>query len=260
MDYDAIPALNWSTLRYMAVSAKLLRWRVDYPAPQSAAMAIGRAIHAALLDPKEWSRYVCEPVFGDRTKETRALRAEWRASNSDKIILSAGDYQMVQAACDAVMGHRIAAKLLAACRKEQVIQWTDAETGIACKGRVDGIERRIVELKTTSRATPSAYLIDAARRLYHGQWAWYHDGAIAAGLLDRDAEYPVVVTVQTVEPYDVAVYQVEEDEEYFAGRACYRSLLRKYAACVAANWWPGMCPETLRYWIPAWATSETEEE
>src|SRR5262245_29847218 len=48
--------LNWSTLKHMAVSAKLLKWRMEHPEPETPALVLGTAIHCAVLEPQEFQK------------------------------------------------------------------------------------------------------------------------------------------------------------------------------------------------------------
>jgi hypothetical protein len=120
--------------------------------------------------------------------------------------------------------------------------------------------QRVIDLKTTKDPLPRLFARDAARYLYHGQIAWYHDGAIASGALaSHAAGPPMIVAVQTVEPYDVAVYFVSE-ATLEAGRALVRRLIDRLAACQAADIWPGVAPEPVWLELPRWADERDEEE
>jgi hypothetical protein len=96
-------------------------------------------------------------------------------------------------------------------------------------------------------------LRDASALLYHGQLAWYHEGAIAAGVLPPDADPPSVVAVQTTEPFDVMAFRMTP-QALAAGRLLWQSLIRRYSACQAADYWPGVAPTVLDYEVMPWAS------
>jgi hypothetical protein len=98
---------------------------------------------------------------------------------------------------------------------------------------------------------------DIAELLYHGQVAYYLDGAIAARVLPPDAR-AYVVAAQTVEPFDVVAFEVGL-EPLERGRRFVRSLIDKYAACQSAGWWPGLAPEVIPLQLPPWAAGGDEE-
>ena len=264
--YAEIPALNWSTLKHLAVSALMLRWRVDHPQEDSRSLALGRAIHCAVLEPERWaSAYVAQPDFGDgRYKAAKEAKAAWLLDLPPAAeVLSADDHALAERCAAAVRAHPVAADLLRGGRAEEVIRWTDEETGIACKMRGDFITPAgLLDLKSTRQPTVRAMARDFASRLYHGQLAYYHSGAIAARLIPSSAEPPRVIAVQTVEPYDVVCSRLRlADLE--RGIGLCRTLVRRYAACQAASYWPGLAPGLIDLELPAWSPGgdgATEED
>ena len=144
-------------------------------------------------------------------------------------------------------------------RREESIVWT--VDGVQCKGRIDAIaDDRIVDLKTT-RDLQIFVRRDAAQMLYHGQLAWYLDGAIAAGACSPDAA-AYVVAVETTDPYDVACFRLGE-QSLDAGRALWRRLLDEWVTCRDAGVWLGQYPSETVLEMPSWAAGmrlEDEEE
>ena len=261
MSYDYIKAVNFSTLKYLATSPLLYRWMIDHPAARKPAYVIGGAIHCAVLEPGQFdSRYA---VF-DGTRRGKAWD-EWQLENPGKESLKPNELASIQAAAKAVHGHRVAAGVLLGGRVEEPVTWIDSATGLACKGRIDYIRPDcVVDLKSARDVAPRRFARAAAEYLYHGQLAWYHDGAIAAGKVPANAQPPYCVAVQSDEPYDVAVYQINLID-LDVGRQLCRDLLRKLVECAAADYWPGVAPDLLALDLPAWApgseieTTNTEE-
>lgn len=262
-DYAAIDAMNWSTLRHLATSAKLLRWRVDHPREDTDALELGRAAHCAILEPARWAEsYVARPDFGDgRTKEAKAGKTAWLATLAPGVeVLDADEHALVERMARAVREHPEAARLLHAGRAEEIVTWTDAATGLACKARVDFIAPGyVVDIKSTRRDTVRSITHDVATLLYYGQLAFYHDGARAAGLIPDDADGPFAIFAQKGEPFDVVPARLGL-EAIERGRNLYRSLLDRYLACRAANWWPGIAPEVITLQLPPWAAGGDGEE
>lgn len=250
--YEDIQALNWSTLKLLEQSPRMLKFRQTTPRSDTASLHLGRAIHACLLEPDVWARYVVIPTFSGTGM--RAAKAEWLAAHVDALIIGADERELVERCAESVRGHREAMGLIEGGRKEEAILWTDSETGIACKARLDIVRARdICDIKSTRRGTPREFLRDASALLYHGQCAWYHDGAIAAGVLPTNADRPGVVAVQTTEPYDVMPFRMTEGA-LCAGRALWQSLIRRFAECSAANFWPGVAPSVLDFEVMPWAS------
>lgn len=262
VQYESIAAINWSSLKHLAVSPLLYRWRLSHPKAATPAMVLGTAIHCAVLEPDKLdSRFA---VY-DGTRRGKAWE-EWQVDHPGVQSLKPDERERVQQASAAVLAHREAAKLLRGCRHEEPQTWTDPETGLACKGRLDAIgPSYLLDLKTASSieegmaVAPRTFTRTAAARLYHGQLAWYHDGATLARKIQGDVP-PYVIAVESDEPFDVGCYQLTP-ETLAAGRALYRSLLRRLEQCLAADYWPGVAPDLMPLELPAWTdvpTTETE--
>lgn len=266
-EYSAIQAINWSLLREMEPSPRAFRWRVNHPRRDTDTLFFGRALHCAVLEPEEFpKRYIIAPDFGDlrmvpgrTTKEegkaNKERRNEWIAANAGKTVLDAEDGDRIAHMAASIQGHRAA---MAAIRgaTEQVIRWTDPIHGIACKARLDILSTGIRDLKTAADVSPRGFGASAAKYLYHGMAAWYHDGAIASGRC-LSPDLPLLIAVQHCEPWDVAVYRVEL-EALEAGRTLYRRLLRRFVECTAADWWPGVAPEIIPLQLPFWALKQED--
>lgn len=262
-EYAAIQALNWSTAKLIETSPRLLRWRAEHPAADTDALRVGRAIHCASLESERWrTAYVAKPHFGDmRTKIARRARMDWLATLPPAVeMLSAEEHALAERCAAAVREHPVARDLLRSGRAEEIITWTDEATGVDCKARLDFIAPLyVVDLKSSRHSSVRMIVRQFADLLYHGQIAMYHDGAIAAGLIPSDADGPYAIVVQTVEPYDVVALELSR-AALETGRELYRSCLRKYVACQAADWWPGISPDLITLDLPPWAAGGDESE
>lgn len=255
-DYTGIPAMNWSSLSNMAVSPRLYKWRLDHPRPDSPTLALGRAVHCAILEPGLFEqRYVYPPPgYNARTK----LGQEWKAAQSREI-LTTDQADTISCCVQAVMEHDHARDLLTGTENEVVIEWTDEWSGIACKSRLDAISKwpALVDLKTTREL--ARFERSIAQYRYHGQLAFYHDGARAAGVLPDEVPTVAIVAVETIEPYDVGVY-ILDGPTLEAGRSLYRRLLDLYVECDRTDTWPGQCPSPRAVDLPRWADGVDDGE
>ena len=265
--YSQIEAMNWSRLKVIDKSPLAFQWALRHPREETEAMAFGTAFHLALLEPELFQEsYVVTPDFGDlravegrTTKEegkaNKLRKAEWLDKNQGKSFLDAGDADRIASMVAAVQAHGPARDCLRGA-KEQVIQWVDGPTGLACKARVDVRGDRIVDVKTATDVSPRGFGRQAANLLYHGQVAWYNDGAIAAGVATR-LELPRFLVAQSVAPFDVAVYEVSAIQ-LEAGRKLWRRLLDRFFSCSATDWWPGVAPTVKTLDLPAWSVLDEE--
>ena len=255
-DYDKIEAVNWSSLVHLATSAKLMEWRRTNPRAETAALRLGTAIHCATLEPERFATaYLRQPDFGDgRTKAAKEAKAAWEATRTPgALVMDPDEYDLAARCSAAVREHSAARDLLRGGLVEEVLTWTDEETGIACKGRLDYLTPEyVLDLKSMRAETVQAFAREIAGRLYHGQIAFYLDGAIASKRVDPLGSQALIIGVQTVEPYDVIPCRLMP-EDIERGRALYRDLLRRYAEYQAAGWWPGLAPSIVNLTLPDWA-------
>jgi len=253
MKYELIDALNWSSLRHMATSPLLYRWRIDHPRPDSAALSMGRVIHCAVLEPDEFaSRYIPQPSDIDlRTKAGK----EWRETVGDRELIKPADWAVVDRCVAAVNAHEPAHDLLAATKRELPAVWL--KHGINCKARIDALKPGvIVDLKTTRDL--GRFPRDAAELYYHGQLAWYLDGAVAAGLLSPDSD-AYIVAVETSEPFDVAAFRLPQYVVQEGRNLCER-LFSLWLECDRSGCWHGRFPAVTDLELPRWAYAEQEED
>jgi hypothetical protein len=260
LPYDAIKALNWSTLKHMIVSPLLYRWRLDNPEPpRKPSFVFGGAVHCAILEPEKFEeRY----ALFDGTRRGKEWD-RWEAEHPGVQSLKPDEMERVLASAEAVRKHRVAGPLLRGGRCEEIVTWTDEVTGLACQGRLDYIRPDcVIDLKTTRDPAPRRFERAVADYGYAAQVSLYHDGAVAARLIDG-RERPYIVALQNDEPFDVAVFQLEPETLAY-GRAIYRSLLSRLLECTSANWWPGVAPTLQPLGISPWAAEpfaiENEEE
>jgi len=253
--YDTIRAVNISSLKNLERSPLYYRYRLENPEPRKQAFVIGGAFHCAALEPDRFDeRYA---VF-DGTRRGAAWE-EWKGEHPGVESLKPDELETVQAMARAVRSHRVARNLLRGGRHEEIVVWTDPTTGLACKGRVDLIRPEfLLDLKATRDPSPRFYPRAAFNYGYITQVAWYHDGAVAARLLDGKVN-PYVIAVENEAPYDVAVYQLD-DEALAVGRSIYQRLMRRLVECIEADYWPGCAPDVQTLRVPRWAVDQTLQD
>ena len=250
-DYRALPGVNWSTLKEIDKSPKHYKHGLESEREDTAAFRFGRAVHCLVLEPGEFdSRY----VIWDGGRRYGKKWDRFQTDYSDSEILSENELYRAKHVAASVNEHPVAHGLLRqAVDREQVVQWTDSETGIDCKAKLDAVGSMVIDLKTTQDVSPIAFGNSAAKYGYHGQCAFYHDGAVAAGYeLTKD---PVLIVVESVEPYDVAVYTLP-DYVLDIGRMYYRRLLRQLHGCQQSGVFPGVCSDTMVLSLPGWVEEQ----
>lgn len=218
--YDALDAVNWSTLKHLAKSPIHYWFAKKYGTVDTSSKARGRVVHVATLEPEEFSRTVV--VFDGKQRRGKEWDA-FKAANADKEILKRSEFAQCMAIQNAVRRDPIAAPYLMRGLAEQTIEWTDPVTGIKCKGRTDWLSRALVDLKTTKNASPEGFAREAWNYGYGTQLAFYSDGLVACG---EPARPVVIIAVEAAPPHPVVVYRLTDDM-LERGREEYRALLSR---------------------------------
>jgi exodeoxyribonuclease VIII len=256
VDYAAIDAVNYSTLKELARSPLHYRYRVENQRSQTKAMFRGSAAHTAILEPIEFMRrYV---VFDGKRRAGKAWEA-FEQDNADKTILKEDEFNEALAMRDAVRACAPAMEYLRRGKHEATLVWVDPETGVLCKGRPDFItdSNVIVDVKTTRNPEPFWFSRDVARLQYHVQCAFYADGLAALTGCDPAA---AIIAVESAPPHDVAAYRAPDAEVLGPGRDAYRSMLQRLCECRREGRWPGIANGfEMTLTLPPWAVSSENE-
>ncbi|MGW5711650.1 PD-(D/E)XK nuclease-like domain-containing protein [Streptomyces olivaceus] len=235
----------------------------DNPQPPKKEFDLGHAAHQILLgegpeiDVLDFDNYL--------TKAAKTARAE--AYDMGVVPLLRREYKQVEAMVAAVRSHPDASSLLAMQGvAEQSIYWTDPDTGIRCRVRPDWLVQHprvtlVVDLKTTTDASPDACSKAIESYAYHQQGALYIDGVQAAGLAPEGARF-IWIFVSKKAPHLVTVRELA-DQDQDIGRARNQRALRIYRDCEQSDTWPdwtGPVPTIPQLGMPTWATIRQFEE
>jgi hypothetical protein len=235
-EYSSTPGTNWSVLKHILTSPAHYRAaaNAEKRAP-SAAMRIG-SLADALVFGTDAAQYVAGPYDDYRTKAAQEWRREQEAAG--RVVVSAGEYEAATRIAHAVGLDPHARRILDGARYQVPLAWTDAKTGIACKGLADIVGPGwLYDLKTARTIAPRAFLRQAGQLGYLGQLGFYAHG-IEATTSDRPDDVGWIV-VESAAPYDVGVITLPP--EIIAVAMTYaRQALDTLAECIAANRWPGI--------------------
>jgi hypothetical protein len=258
-EYHAGPGVSCSMLGDMAKSPAhcwALHHDPDRPAREaSAAMVLGTLVHAYVLEPDEvGQRYATRPEgLSMATKDGKA----WAAQVPAGIEIVSHEQALAAQRCRAaVLAVPELAALLSEGAAEQSAYWTDEATGLLCRCRPDWVhpllDGRVIllDLKTTTDASPEAFARSVWNFGYHRQAAWYSAGyAKASG---KEVAGFVFGTVTSAWPHLAAAYMLDDTAMERGAADCGR-LLAQYAVCQASGQWPGYPAGVNLLSLPAWA-------
>lgn len=235
--------VSHSGLKIFAESPRLYHGRFvakTIPAPEpTEALTLGTWFHAAVLEPEKFAEIVAS--CGKLTKP------------------EAKRYDLVARMTQAVLAHPLASMLLSQDGPvEHSIVWRDEVTGLHCKSRRDKLTKDnngrtiIADLKTSNDPRPEAFARDSHNFRYYRQAPYYLEGHRV--LTGEDASF-VYIVVGKSEPYEVALYELDEEALALGARE-NRILLNRLAHCHKIKQWttPWECQVT-KLALPRWAYS-----
>jgi len=179
---------------------------------ESSAMALGTAVHCAMLEPDLYYKdYHIIPKIDRRTKAGKEQYELETKKAEGKIVLSMDDHNKITAILDNFRKHDLAIKY---CKGEIELSHYKKEDGIDVRIRPDvlnRVENFISDVKTCQDNSPSAFRRDVYKYGYHIQCAFYSD------MLNIPAENFRFIAVETNYPFTVEVYGLS-DEMIESGR------------------------------------------
>lgn len=220
--------------------------------------ALGHAAHCAILEPSEFeARFAYGP---DDRRGNKWGRAQQEAADDGKELLTGKEYAIALRVRDAAAKHPILAKLAGQdVRCEESHFWHDARTKVLCRARPDmkvPTLALVVDLKTTTDASPRAFSRAVYEYGYHVQEAFYIDG-IKATAKGSPFDAFCFAVIEKEPPFNVVVYELDPSV-VAEGRAIYRKALDRYAECLRTDEWPGYAEEVLPLTFDRWQFRETK--
>lgn len=228
-------AIRFSRLKLMSKSPAHFAAHMEQ---ESSAMDIGSAAHSLILGGRDVVAY---PGKVRRGKEFDQFVLE----NPEALILTKAEFGRASRMAKAVKENADAMTVLEG-EREKTIFWHLNKR--LCRGTPDvRSDKFITELKTGETSDPRFFPFKLRRFCYHGQLAWYSDGAVLAGLPDPQNHY--VVAVEATYPHVVTVFRLTKDT-IEQGRKIARLWFERLLQCEAAKEWPGYCQSIVDLELP----------
>jgi hypothetical protein len=221
------------------------------PREETEAMAVGTALHCAVLEPQKFEATVAVKPSGidRRTTLGKAAYQAFIDGAQGKTIISADDLVMIRSIAQGIHSHRSASKLLANGKAE--LSWRIEAAGLAhcpplqcrtdwfCAAGCDLTDGRpyVLDIKSTATLERSAFgnFHRACQdHAYHHQAALYMAILAALGYECRDFFF---VAAEKVAPYGVEVYRLS-DRSLAKGQRDVERLLLELNECYQRNEWP----------------------
>lgn len=236
------------------------RWEQDHRVERHA-FDEGQAVHELVLEGGFKSIDVLD-FDSWRTKDAKAARDKSYAAKRHPLLAS--DIAPLRSMADAVAASPLASGVFTNGKPEVSALAFDEKHGIHLQARMDwlqlpewGSSRPVIaDLKTSVKgANPRSFNREMAERRYHLSMAFYRRVLMLLGYEDPQVLF---VVVDKAEPHLVSVHEVSVSDR-IVGDLLVDKAIATYAACLAADNWPGYDDRIHNTDMPAWATYEAEE-
>ena len=222
---------------------------------QTKSMADGTAVHAFFLERDKFDTdFVIKPA--DMRLNTKAGK-EWALEHQSKIIIDSelGNnlYEMEKSFMDSP------AKLIYDIKGQTELSyfWDDLGT-IKGKCRPDWISddgEIVVDVKTTTDASPRGFQKSISTWGYHLQLGWYLRGLRKLGL---PAEQFIFIAIEKTPPFCVGVYKADRDMINFAMKELDQ-LMPEIQTAMVSKEFPDYTPEIMSLGLPPWMIEKKQQ-
>lgn len=258
--YTQMEGLNQSKLALFKKCPQKFKCLSKAEREDTDALKIGRAIHTAVFQPELFNgEFLCLPDIDRRTSKGREEYAAIVTANPSKTILKKDEFNRALEIATEVRSNRHVIRLIENAHAEMSVQWTDSASGIVCKARLDSFNEElgtVVDLKTTTDASPRGFQRKLYTYGYNRQAAWYLESLRAH---NEPAHHFVFIAVEKEPPYCLGIYRLS-DEAIRLSRLENEILLRRYAECMRTDNWPGYTDGIEDISIPDYGVTDMEEQ
>lgn len=266
-EYRSHPAISRSELWRMDESPEKFKWYREHPLEPTPALLFGQVVHKMLLEPESfYDDFAVEPEQIDRrTKGGKEAYNAFLDQADGKSIVPLSMFVQGLDMTGVALRNQLVQKLLEG-EHERPFFWTDADTGIECKCRVDCLTEIdgkpvIVDYKSTTNAATNIFNNEVFKYGYHFQAAMYATGVKETMGLAELPEF-IIIAQEKKAPYSLNVVKVSP-EVVLAGLDKMRELLGLYQECMEMDFWPGymgFLEEPNETYLPGYMSLGVEEE
>lgn len=222
---------------------------------QTKSMADGTAVHAFFLEKDKFHKdFAVKPQ--DIRLNTKAGK-EWAQEHNNKIIIDSelGNnlYEMEKSFMDSP------AKLIYEIKGKSELSYFWNDIGLVKgKCRPDWISddgNIIVDIKTTTDASPKGFQKSISTWGYHLQLAWYMRGLQKLGIPCNEF---IFIAIEKTPPFSVGVYSADKEMILFGNQEINKLVVDIDKALNDKNF-PDYTPEIMSLGLPPWMTEKKQQ-
>lgn len=223
-------------------------------------LRFGQAFHLAILEPEEFNKRV--HWWKDHKTTTSKGFQEADAAMGEREILCPLVWkdQLIDMLDALLANPETRALLEIEADNEVTMVWTDKETGVECKGRLDRAARKqglLIDFKSTKDASEQGFVKSVQDFSYHVQDAFYSAGYKEVfGEDPRGFAFPLV---EKKAPFLTNLVQLSPEAKE-AGRYIFRRNIQRYADCIDKGHFPGYPQGTKTLDLEPWYSKRLEDD
>lgn len=276
-DYQALPAVRWSSLKVILESPKALKYAATHPRADTDALAIGRAVHLAVLQPHAYDAAV--QIIPDdymtasgKRSTSKAAKAWYATVDPSVTLITQREHDACVAMAEAVAMANQASAILTESVDREVTAICQLVTPqgqvVMAKARADLIGPTILADLKSDENWKGFDLRRVVSRIieldYHGQMGWYEKVFDLAA--DQTEDERVLngchswgwIFAHKKPPYDVIAGRASADLQDL-GRWRADEAWERYAEALDTGIWPGVEPEEVTFEAPRWARPREDD-
>ena len=194
------------------------------PEKETDALIFGKLCHCLLLEPAHLQNEYAIVDFGASRKNKKYEAA--KEENPGKIVITQDELDRAMKMIAKVKEHKLASTILDGATAEMPFMWTDKETGIPCKAKLDAIKRTkngivVIDYKTSSSIED---VLKYGQKLQYPIQMSFYNMAVKAKYGEEPCEFVFVIQSNKEGEEDiVCVANVEQDTQLAA-----KSLMKSY--------------------------------
>lgn len=235
-EYFALKALSASQIKQFDKGAYWF-WKSSpfnpdkEPEKASDALVFGKLCHCMLLEPDAVQDRFVVADFG-KTRVNKKY-AEAVAANPGKEVVNEDEMNQAQKMIYEISQHPLASRIIAGATAEMPYIWTDKETGLLCKCKIDAIKRTrdgivVIDYKTSS-SIPD--LLKYAQKSQYAIQAEFYKEAVRQKYGEEPAEFVFIIQSNKEGEEDViCVANVELDTQEVA-----KNLMQSHMALIKSK-------------------------
>lgn len=221
-EYFSVPAISASQIKQFDKGPYWF-WKSSpfnpdkEPEKESDALVFGKLCHCLLLEPEKFEEEYMIYDFGKLRSNKKYDEA--KQANPGKIIVNQEEYDHARLMMEKIREHKLANLILDGATAEMPYMWTDANTGLPCKCKMDAIKRTksgivLVDYKTSSDIEG---VINWPQKLQYPLQADFYCRAVKEKYGEDPIEFVFIIQSNKVGEEDIiAVCNVEWDTQQVA--------------------------------------------